>query len=194
MKLVSKITAAGFVLSFLLNCTAPFFPVDMSQNPPYYPKIVLILQSLAVALVIFSSTLMGLKLTEEKKTLAAAGFTMYAIANGISLVIYFEIRQFTIEEYEKVYDIFTSATALIVPSCLLLAFYEDFPRWLSYLPLFSCIFYIAPLVMYYGGSREYSLMDVISFIGYMLLNIAALFWAIYIWKSAGKVSEHDKPK
>ncbi len=72
MKLVSKITAAGFVLSFLLNCAAPFFPVDMSQNPPYYPKIVLIIQSLAVALVIFSSTLLGLKLTEEKEDIGGS--------------------------------------------------------------------------------------------------------------------------
>lgn len=186
-KLVLKIIAAGFALSFFLNILALFFPVDMSQNPPHYSRTTLILQSLATSLIIFSSTIMGMKLTEEKRTLPSGGFAMYAIANGIGLVIFFEIRQFTTEEYEKIYDIYTSATALMVPAVLLLLSYNDIPRWLRFLPLLFIVSMIIPLMLYYSGYREYNTMDEISFFGYMLMNFVHLLWGIFIWRQSARI-------
>lgn len=188
-QLVLKIIAFGFILSFACNIFSLFFPPDMNQNPPVYQKATLILQALGVAFIIFSSTLLGLKLTEAKKTIAAGGFTMFAIANGVGLVIFFEMRQFTVEEYEKVYDIYTSAVALYLPASILIIFYDDVPKWLRIGPLVFSFFMLVSLVLYYAGYREYNIMDQISFVGYLAMMLVTLFWGIYIWRMASEIKE-----
>jgi hypothetical protein len=156
----------------------------MTVNPPVYQRPTLIFQSLSTALLIFSCTVFGLKLTEEKQTLAAAGFTMFAIANGIGIVIFFEMRQFSVEEYEKIYDIYSNAVTLMIPSCILIYFYDSFPRWLRIMPLVYCFIMLIVIVMFYCGYTGFNNLDQISFVGYIVMEFAQLIWGIRLWKKA----------
>ena len=186
-RIVLRIIASGFLLTSILNFASLAFPPDMSQNPPVYPAMTLLLQSFALAILIFASTVYGIRLAEEKMTLAAAGFTMYAIANGIGIVIFFEMRHFTSEEYEKIYEIMGVATMLVVPSCALMGFCTDFPRWIRWAPLGTGLIMLLPTILYYAGDRQFNVLDQISFAGYMLQQIVQIFWAVLLFRMARHV-------
>ncbi|MEZ5014400.1 MAG: hypothetical protein R2794_08925, partial [Chitinophagales bacterium] len=141
------------------------FPPDMNSNPPVYQKPALMLQLASTALVIFGSTLLGIQLIEEKKTVPAAGFTMLSIATALSIVIFFEFRQFSSEEYEKIYEIYSGYVALLIPSCLLLMYHRDAPFWVRALLALYTLNQTLVVAMYYLGDRNYSAMDQISFVG-----------------------------
>ena len=181
-----RFIAVGFILNFVLIVISLGFAPDMESNPPVYQHPQLILQALATAALVFSSTLIGLKLAEDKQILPAAGFTMLSIASALSIVVYFEFRTFSVEEFEKIYDIYLSYVALLVPTAILLVYYKDVPKWQRFLPIVSVIIQSSSMVVYYSGYEEYNKLDSISFIGYLIFTVLTLLWGIQIWRKSVK--------
>ena len=185
-RILMRFIAVGFILNFVLIVISLGFTPDMESNPPVYQHPQLILQALATAALVFSSTLIGLKLAEDKQILPAAGFTMLSIASALSIVVYFEFRTFSVEEFEKIYDIYLSYVALLVPTAILLVYYKDVPKWQRFLPIVSVIIQSSSMVVYYSGYEEYNKLDSISFIGYLIFTVLTLLWGIQIWRKSVK--------
>lgn len=185
-RILMRFIAIGFILNFVLIVISLGFTPDMESNPPVYQHPQLILQALATAALVFSSTLIGLKLAEDKQILPAAGFTMLSIASALSIVVYFEFRTFSVEEFEKIYDIYLSYVALLVPTAILLVYYKDVPKWQRFLPIVSVIIQSSSMVVYYSGYEKYNKLDSISFIGYLIFTVLTLLWGIQIWRKSVK--------
>jgi hypothetical protein len=159
-------SCAAFALSFL-------FSADGVTN--------LFLEKISVALYIFACTVHGLKLTEEKKTMPAAGFTMMAISQGVIFTTFFEPND--LEGYNKAYELFGGGLLLFFPAMLLISFYTEFPKWVNIIGLVSCVPFLVDLILFEQEKHYTPILDEVYTVAQILLEITALSWAFFIWKN-----------
>lgn len=130
---------------------------------------------------------MAIKLADEKKVLAAAGFTMLAISTGVLMASLFETTEsISREAFEKSYYITTSANFLYLPAMLLIAACDEFKKWvrvlglISSLPLWICSF------LFLFHFRNYTTLDYIGITGYVLMMFTQLMWAVNVYQNYRK--------
>src|SRR4051812_8192952 len=91
-RLIILTIVVGFAVQFLCYAIALlFFPPDFSGEFPVYSQDSNLLVEFGLALNMAGATVMGIKLSDERKLLASAGFTMFAIAIGLSMSSLFEV-------------------------------------------------------------------------------------------------------
>ena len=158
------------------------YPPDFSKEFPVYNPNGIMLVVIGGSLMIAGLTVMGIKLADEKKVLPAAGFTMFAISNGILMASLFEISQVvSLETYEKFYRIQSSANFLYLPAMYLISTYEDFKKWVRYIGLVSSLILLIASFMFLFGYRNFNILETISDIGFSFLFITSLSWAYNVY-------------
>ncbi len=177
--------AIGFILPTIITILSSILdPPDWSGNIPVYSTLSNLCFETAIALMIFGSTLMGIKLADEKKVMPAAGFTMFAIANGVVFVIFFEMMDAMSEEsFVKTYNILTGYILLELPALILISFYTGFPKWINWIGILSMVPFAVSGGLFLNGYRNFVALDQISMLGFTLLNIAQVSWGILVLKN-----------
>jgi len=180
MMLTTVIGFGAQIVCALLAMT--FYPPDYSGEIPYYAPESNMLIEFGLALLIAASTGMGIRLAEEKKNLPATGFTMLAISVGVMMASLWETTTIsTHEAYEKSYFITTTSYFLYVPAMLLIACNDEFKKWIRWLGVISSIPLLATSVMFLLHYRNFNVLEMIGMVGYVLLFLTQLFWAINIY-------------
>jgi hypothetical protein len=128
------------------------------------------------------ATVMGIKLSDERKILASAGFTMFAIAIGLSMSSLFEVFDVIDKaSFEKSYFINTCSNFLYVPAILLISTFDGFKKWIHYLSIFTALIILTSGVLFMLYYRNYVVLDVITMIGYLFLSFTQLMWALNVY-------------
>ncbi len=163
-----------------------FFMPDYSTDPPTYSDGLMIVSEFSTAMLICAATLAGIKLADDRQILPSAGFTIFAIAQGIIMVTNFELigKQMNREALEITYQMYVGSNFLFIPSMLLIATYRMFPKWLHYTTLFSGIPYIITNVMFLSGERNIALLDAIATVSWVLQTIVYIMWGIIFYKDS----------
>lgn len=172
--------AVGFIGSFVCMIASMCFPIDFSGELPKYPKAALLLNEACYGLFIFGSTLMGIKLADDKRVMPSAGFTMLAIAQGVAFITIFEVQHFSEEEFKKSYEIMTGMLFLFLPAMWLIARYTDFPRWLNWMGLAAVVPWAVAAILFQSHAAELSTIEKVYGVGYVLVELTALCWGIRV--------------
>lgn len=178
-KKINIFLIAGFIIQPTLTIMSfLIYPPDLTAEFPVYHEGGVMLMVCGGAFGIGALTLMGIKLADEKKVLPAAGFTMLAIASGVLTTSIFEITQIiSYETYEKFYRIQTCGNFLYLPGMILVSEYTDFKKWTRYIGLLSSVTLITASIMFLGGNRNFTTLEAVSNIGYLLFFITFYSWA-----------------
>lgn len=171
----------AFTLSTLI------FPPDYSGDIPIYTPKSGVIVCLGIALSIVSSTVMAIKLADERKILGAAGFTSLAITMGVWMAALFELMQVnTLEAFEKSYYIVTSANFLYIPSLILIAATEEFKKWVRWLGVISSIPFMISSMLFLFDYHNFTVLDIISNIGYTMILFTQVIWAVNVYNNYRK--------
>jgi hypothetical protein len=184
-KYITLAIVVGFTAQIFCYIMATIlYPPDYSTNiPKYAPESSVILQ-LGFALFIFGATVMAIKLADEKKVLAAAGFTMLAISTGVIMASVFETTtNLTEETFEKSYCIVTSSNFLYLPAMLLISACDEFKKWVRILGLISAVPLWACSFLFLFHYRNFTNLDFIGITGYVLMMFTQLMWAINVYNN-----------
>jgi hypothetical protein len=173
----------GFTVQFACYLIGViFFTPDFSGEFPVYSQESNLIIEFGMALNMASATVMGIKLGDERKILSSAGFTMFAIAMGLSMSSLFEVMNFMDRDsFEKSYFINTCSNFLYVPSILLIATYDGFRKSIRYLSIITVIPILVSTFLFMFYFRNYIVLDVITLIGYVLLSFTQLMWALNVY-------------
>ncbi|MDX2196329.1 MAG: hypothetical protein NW207_07920 [Cytophagales bacterium] len=176
-------TVIGFSAPFICSLLGQMiFATDYAGQVPIYKPETIVLIEFGLSFLLLGSTVMGLKLEDEKKILPAAGFTMLAISAGVMMSSLFEITQVSsAESFEKYYFITISSNFLYFPAMLLIAFYDGFKIWIRWLGLISCLPLLISSILFLTHYRNYSMLEIITNCGYLLMGLAQCIWAINIY-------------
>ncbi|MFN8278842.1 MAG: hypothetical protein U0V49_01010 [Saprospiraceae bacterium] len=181
-KQLIRIISWSFYISVLAAVISWFFAPDFSVDPPKINEIGLLLGQLQTSLVILGCTALGIKLTEEKKTLASIGFTMMAITQGVIFVLYVVAPEPSKENLDEVYKLFTATIFLLVPSMSLIAFFSEFPRWVNLLGMVAILPWIGEISLYFASHKLSDTVGMMDFIGQLMMNTTVSSWAYFTWK------------
>lgn len=178
--------ASGFFLSNIAFIATMFFiPTMGSDGKPIVQPIIMTLGEIQTAMLILGCVALGIKLSEEKKTLPSIGFTMMSITQGVIFITY-TVSINSHEGIEEIYRVFMSSMFLLIPSMILIAFYSDFPKWLNILGVVACIpLLIENIGFAYTGKLSEGLINMDGF-GQLLFSITAFFWGLRTIKNARK--------
>lgn len=193
-KYITYAIVVGFTAQiFCYIITTILYPPDYSTSiPKYAPESGVILE-LGFALFIFGTTVMAIKLADEKKVLAAAGFTMLAISTGVIMASVFETTtNLTEETFEKSYYIVTSSNFLYLPAMLLISACDEFKKWVRVLGLFSAVPLWISSFLFLAHYRNYTTLDYIGITGYLLMMLTQLIWAINVYNNYRKKMSASK--
>lgn len=183
-KLITLAIVVGFTAQiFCLIIGMAFFPPDYSSEMPKYSPEGMMMMEFGIALFVFGATVMAIKLADERKVLAAAGFTMQAIQAGVIMASIFEIMNPTTEAWEKGYYITTSANFMYLPSMLLIAACDEFKLWVRWAGIISSIPYFITSVLFFMHYRNFTNLEYIGFAGYMLMMITQIMWAVNVYNN-----------
>jgi len=172
------------VILFVHSWPCFYFPPRIINNIPYYPPSTIILIEFGLAFLMLRCTVMGLKLEDEKKILPAAGFTMLAISIGVMMSSLFEVTQTSNEQsFEKLYYVTISSNFLYFPAMILIFFYDGFKKWIRILGLISCVPLLVSSVLFLVHYRNYSVLEGITGIGYILMGITQCLWAWSVYRN-----------
>ena len=188
-KQLIRIITWSFYISVLAAVISWFFAPDFSVDPPKMDEIGLLLGQLQTSLVILGCTALGIKLTEEKKTLASIGFTMMAITQGVIFVLYVVAPEPSKENLDEVYKLFTATIFLLVPSMSLIAFYSDFPRWVNILGMVAILPWIGEISLYFASHKLSDTVGMMDFGGQLLMNSTVCSSAYFTWKNRSESSD-----
>ena len=167
-RLLVKLLALGYFANFSFGLIASFFPPESFWQMTSW--------QIGDSMAIMASVLASRQVGARGQNLSAAGFTMLAIAYGVS----FASSSIDAVNEEKI------ATVLLhlVPAIFLINFCRIFPSWLRYTSLLICIPFF---FMYWNVIMETyhndNLSNVLAYTGIQLLGV---FWAIVIWKDFNK--------
>lgn len=184
-KYITFAIVVGFLapLACLILGVVLYPPSYEGQLPRYAPESMVIL-SLGLAFYMCGSTVMGIKLADEKKVLAAAGFTIQAIAAGVIMASTFEIiNPPNLEAWEKGYYITTSANFMYLPSMLLIAACDEFKKWVRWTGVFSALPYVLQSIVFLSGYRNFSTLELLGLAGYVAMLITQVMWAVNTYKN-----------
>jgi hypothetical protein len=155
----------GLLLSFLLSLTGSFLPFQSLAQTIFY-KIDGLFATCAFACLVS-------KAASEKYDLAAAGFTVLAISQGLFLAHIDEPGHWKDESA-------TTAVFFLIPSFILITYYSKFPKWLHIAGIFSTVPFLTLIVMNY--TENYKPGPVIRNMVYLTYQFITLCWAWYTWK------------
>lgn len=163
-----------------------FFMPDYSTDPPTYPDGLLIISEFGSAMLICAATLAGIKLADDRQILPAAGFTIFAIAQGIIMVTNFEMlgKQMNHEALEITFQMYVGSNFLFIPAIFLISTYSRFPKWLHYATLVSIIPYCVTNVLFLSGVRNIHLLDAVSSVSWLLQLVVYIFWGTIFYKDS----------
>jgi hypothetical protein len=187
-KYIMLATVVGFTAQLFTYALAfILYPPDYSGEIPIYAPKSNVVIALGLGIFIFGCTVMGIKLADDRKVLPAAGFTMLAITMGVWMASLFEITQDgTMETFEKSYYIVCAGNFLYFLAILLTAAYEGFHRWVRYLGLSSTIPFIIASLLFLNDYRNFTTLDEINLIGYLLMIITQVMWAVNVYQNYKK--------
>lgn len=183
-KHLRRLIAGSFFLSVIAGIIGWLFPPDFSVEPPKISEVGLMMGHMQTALIILGCTALGIKLTEEKKTIASIGFTMMAITQGVIFVLYVVSPEPTTENLDEIYKLFAASLFLLIPSMLLISFYSEFPKWLNLLGIAAIIPWIIENIMYFSTHKLSNAVGTADLIGQLLMNATVICWAIYTLKKS----------
>ena len=169
-------SSVAYMLSFL------FLP-DVSTDPPVISDPYMTLMKIQTVLLILASTTYGIKLSEEKKTLASAGFTMLAFSQGVLYII----TTFTFnsnEKLEEAYRMLSACLYLQIPAIIIISFYHGFPRLLNITAVVSMIPFIIEYLAFMSTGRMSNPILAIDAVGNILMNTVVAAWGVIILKGA----------
>ncbi len=163
-----EVVPAQFI-AFLLACAmgllGGFFP----------PAVSAVAYKFADAVFITGCVLVAMKLARKGWDLPAAGYTVLSIAWGV----FFLAKDF--RRLEVGNDIFASAFYFLLPSLVLIIFYQPFPRWLKALTLLGFVpSLIELLILKSGTGRAYE--DLVRTTGYQLIHLVSLAWGTFFYR------------
>jgi len=178
--------ATGFFLSNLAFILTMFFiPTIGADGKPIVQPITMTLGEIQTAMLILGCVALGIKLSEEKKTMPSIGFTMMSITQSVIFITY-TISLNSHEGLEEVFKVYMSSMFLLIPSMILIAFYSDFPKWLNILGVLACIPLLIENIAYANsGVLTQNLMN-LDGIGQLLFSITAFFWGLWTIRNAKK--------
>ena len=184
-KYITLAIVVGFTAQiFCFALSSIIYPPDYSTSIPKYAPESSVILELGFALFIFGTTVMAIKLADEKKVLAAAGFTMLAISTGVIMSSVFETTQSTtVEAVEKSYYIVTSSNFLYLPAMLLISACDEFKKWVRVLGLISAVPLWACSFLFLFHYRNFTNLDFIGITGYALMMFVQLMWAINVYNN-----------
>ncbi|MFI5134260.1 MAG: hypothetical protein ACHQD9_00275 [Chitinophagales bacterium] len=174
------------VLAIVIGFSGSCFTYVLAQLIPSY-EITLFLEKFSVGLYLFASTVQGLSLTEEKKTMPAAGFTMMAIAQGVIFTTYFEPNN--LEGNTQSYELFDGGLLLFFPAMILISFYHQFPIWVKTLGIISCVPFLIDYIIFEQTKHYTPVLDTVYMVAQIMLETTAVIWSIFIWKNYKRESE-----
>jgi hypothetical protein len=176
--------AVAFFLSNLAFVMAMFFiPTMGADGKPVVMPITMTLGEIQTAMLILGCVALGIKLSEERKTMPSIGFTMMSITQGVIFITY-TISLSSHEGLEEVFKVYMSSMFLLIPSMILIAFYSDFPKWLNILGVVACVPLLIENIGYaITGELTQSLMN-LDGIGQLLFSITAFFWGLRTIRNA----------
>ena len=185
--------AAGFFISNLAFIVAMFFVPTMDKDGmPVVAPVAMTLGEIQTAMLILGCVAMGIKLTEDKKTIPSIGFTMMSIAQGVIFITY-TMSIGSHESIEEIYRVFMSSMYLLIPSMILIAFYSDFPRWLNILGVIACIPMLVENIGFAIAGKISLWMMNADGIGQLLFSVTAFFWGLHTVRNARKEIKLNNP-
>ena len=154
-----------FLLASILGFSADLF------SDKYGPVI----YKFVDATFITGMILVAMKLAREGWDMPAAGFTLLSIAWGI----FFLAKDFQRQDVNL--DILGSTFYFLLPSMILIAFYDRFPLFIRIISLVTIIPSLIGLIYNKTGitSEDYEVWRKIS---YQSVHIASIFWAFYFYR------------
>ncbi|MEP7146538.1 MAG: hypothetical protein ABI792_05975 [bacterium] len=156
-------------MSFVVSLAGTFFP--------YQSNIQTILFKIDALFAIAAFACLGSKATSENSDIAAAGFNVLAIAQGLFLA------EIDIPGHWN-YESSTTGALFMIPSFLMISYYSRFPRWLSMLGIGMTIPFITLIILrYIFDIEETSIVESIVYLSYQLITMC---WAWQIWKENQK--------
>lgn len=159
---------AGLVASFVFSVTGTFFPAQGETQTIFFKVDALF--------AISAFACLGSKATSEHFDIAAAGFTVLAIAQGLFLA---EIDQPNHWNYESS----TAGALFMIPSFLMISYYKIFPKWLRTSGLIITLpFILLVLLRHMWHPENTFIVESIVYISYQLITLC---WAWQIWKKDG---------
>lgn len=178
--------ASGFLssnLAFLL--TMFFLPSTGADGKLVVSPVAMTLGEIQTAGYILGCVALGIKLSEERKTLPSIGFTMMSITQGVIFITY-TISLASHEGLEEIFRIYMSSMYLLIPSMILIAYYSDFPKWLNILGVLACLPLLIENVAYAITSELTGFLMMLDGLGQMMFAVTAFFWALRTLRNAKK--------
>ncbi len=164
-----KLLAIGYFANFSFGILGSFFPAESFWQMTCW--------QIGDSMAIMASVLASRQVGAHGQNLAAAGFTMLAIAYGVS----FASSSLDAVNEEKM------ATVLLplVPAIFLISFCRLFPAWLRYISWLVFVpFFFMYLNVIQGTYRDDNVANALAYTGIQLLGV---FWAVFIWKDFKKL-------
>ena len=154
----------AFALACALGLLGGFFP----------PAVSAVAYKLADAVFITGCVLVAMKLARKGWDLPAAGYTVLSIAWGV----FFLAKDF--RRLEVGNDIFASAFYFLLPSLVLIVFYQPFPRWLKGLTLLGFVPSLTELIILKSGTGQ-AYEDIVRTAGYWFIHLMSLAWGTFFY-------------
>lgn len=167
-RLLVRLLTIGYFANFIFGIVGSLFPAESFWQMTCW--------QIGDSMAIMASVLASRQVGARGQNLAAAGFTMLAIAYGVS----FASSSINAVNEEKM------ATVLLplVPAIFLISFCRLFPAWLRYISLLIFIpFFFMYLSVIQGSYRDDNLANALAYTGIQFLGVC---WAIFIWKDFKK--------
>ena len=167
-RLLMQLLALGYFSNFCFGIFGSLFPAESFWQMTCW--------QIGDSMAIMASVLASRQVGARGQNLAAAGFTMLAIAYGVS----FASSSLDAVNEEKM------ATVLLplVPAIFLISFCRLFPAWLRYISWLVFIpFFFMYLNVINGTYRNDNLANALAYTGIQSLGV---FWAVFIWKDFNK--------
>lgn len=175
LHLAWTIATAFFLSNLAFLMTIFFIPTMGVDGKPIVQPITMTLGEIQTAMLILGCVALGIKLTEEKKTMPSIGFTMMSITQGVIFITY-TISLSSNEGLEEVFKVYMSSMFLLIPSMILIAFYSDFPKWLNLLGVAACVPLLIENIGFAATGKLSEWMMNLDGIGQLLFSITAFFW------------------
>lgn len=167
-RLLLLIMAVGYGMNFILGIAGSIF------EPNSYPQMTL--WQIGDSMAIMASVLASRYIGSRSQNIAAAGFTLFGIAYGVS----FASSAINAINVEKMALIILP----LVPSLILISFCTLFPAWLRFASLMVCV----PFFFMYKNviQQTYSYDNLSNVLSYSGIQILGVLWTIYIFKDHKK--------
>lgn len=168
IRVLMALIGVGYCANFLVGLIGGFFP------PLSYAQMTC--WQIADSMAVMASVLMTRYVGIRSQNIAAAGFTMLAIAYGIS----FGSSSMNAINLEKM----AMVVLPLVPATFLISFCRLFPAWLRY----GSLLIVVPFFFMYKHVIEgtYTHDDLANAFAYMGLQILGILWFVFALKDLRK--------